>query len=221
VASYFVELSDPDEDFDLDAFRHEVANTLAPFMRLRLGDVPTGDILRELARISAAHGAPMPRDLVLFIKTLVTLEALGHKLHPQFEVFPVAERFAKEIVKELYSVDSLKRRGLSLFRDVQMLARHAPYQIRRILKSTADGTLTVRIQSDDHAAIAHAIESTGVRKVRSQMAGMVFLGSSIMMAAGIQLASRKLIGVAGAGFIVAGVLGFGAIFGGNAGIRRR
>jgi ubiquinone biosynthesis protein len=221
VVSYFVELSDPDADFDLDAFRHEVANTLSPFMRLRLGDIPTGTLFRELARISAAHGAPMPRELLLFVKTLLTYEAIGHKLDPEFELFPVAESFAKDIVSEFYSIRAIKRRGVTLMREAQMLARHAPYQLRRLLKGASDGTLSLNIASDDVRDIAHAVDRSFARLVKGQMAGFTLLAASVLTVAGEVTDARRLTLFGGIGFILAALLGGAAILGGGGPTRRK
>ena len=56
-------------DFDADAFEHALGNIVAPFIGLPLEDLRSGRLFWDLARVAAEHGAPLPLELVIFIKT--------------------------------------------------------------------------------------------------------------------------------------------------------
>src|SRR5690606_38115879 len=140
---------DPPMDFNADAFEHAVGNAVAPFIGLALEDMRTGPMFWDLARVAAEHGAPMPQDLVIFVKTLATFEGLGLKLDPEFDVLESTQKFSSMITKEIYSTEHIKQQTAMIARDVAMLARSAPYQMRRLLRSALEGDLSLNIASED------------------------------------------------------------------------
>jgi len=112
MVSHFVDLSSPGPDFDLELFTHEVSNAMAPFVGLRLSEIRSGRLLWDLARIAGRHGAPMPRELVLFLRTMAAFEGIGLKLDPNFDVIASCEKFTGQLVGQMYSAENLKRQGL-------------------------------------------------------------------------------------------------------------
>lgn len=206
VVTHYVELADPAVTFDADAFEHEVGNAVAPFIGLSLEDLRTGRLFWDLARVAAKHGAPMPQELVIFIKTLVSFEGIGTNLDPGFDVLSTAQKFTAEIVTEVYSAENMKRQAMMMTRDLGQLAKHGPFQVRRLLRAALEGDLSLRIKSEDLDRLSVALDRSSSRMSISLIIASLIIGSSILTfsrtAEGLHMPT-----VGTVGFSMAGLLG--------------
>jgi ubiquinone biosynthesis protein len=207
VVMHYAEIADPALDFNAEAFEHELGNVVAPFIGLTLEGLRTGRLFWDLARAAAKHGAPMPGDLVIFIKTLVSFEGIGTHLDPDFDIMESTQKFAHEIASEMYSPDKLKDQGMRMARDIGQLAKHAPFQIRRLLKAAIEGQLNLQISSDDLRQLSFSMDRSSSRLAISIIIAALIVGSSILTfeRTSGSLSSMPLIGLVG--FTMAGLLG--------------
>lgn len=207
MVQHFVELSDPAPHFNIEAFQHDIGNSVAPFVGLKLRAIRSGNLLWDLAKLAARHGVPLPQELIIFLKTLLSFEGIGIRLDPDFDVVSACEKFSKDIVSDLYSSESLRRQALVVGRDVASLLRNAPLQLRRLLKSAIDGQLRFHLASDDIAKLSLALDRSSSRLAVSIIIGALFIASSILTyaRAGEEMYHLPLFGLVG--FSLAGVLG--------------
>ncbi len=206
---HYVELADPAMSFDVDAFEHEVGNAVAPFIGLALEDLRSGRLFWDLARVAAKHGAPMPNELVIFIKTLVSFEGIGTNLDPGFDVLKTAEKYTAEIVAGIYSPENLKRQALTMAHDLGQLLRHGPFQVRRILRAALEGDLSLNIKSEGLDRLATSLDRSSSRISISMIIASLIVGSSILTFSPAGAGNISSIPVFGlVGFALAGLLGF-------------
>lgn len=208
VVSHYVELADPSPEFDAEAFEYEIGNVVAPFIGLSLKDLNTGRLFWDLARVAAKHGAPMAQDLVVFIKTLVSFEGIGSHLDPGFDVLRSAEKYTGDIVRKLYSPENIKAQTAVIARDMAQLAKHAPHQMRRLLKAALEGSLRFNIDSDDLVRLSSSLDRSSARMSISMIIASLIIGSSIVMVSRVsqEVSSIPVVGLVG--FALAGLLGF-------------
>lgn len=175
MVQHFVELSDPDPSFDLERFQHDIANAVAPFVGLRLKAIRSGGLLFDLARIAARHGVPMPQELIIFIKTMASFEGIGLHLDPDFEIMAACEKFTARIVKDLYSPANIRDQALVIGRDAAALLRHAPLQLRRLLKASLDGDLRLQVDSESVDALRDSVDRLSARLALAMMSAGLFI----------------------------------------------
>ncbi len=210
---HYMEMGDPGLSFDASAFEHDVANAIAPFVGLSLGDLGASHLFWNIAGVAARHGAPMPQELIIFVRTLASFEGIGTKLDPGFDILSAAKEFSGEIGKEIYSADNLKSQGLMIARDAAQLAKHAPYQIKRLLRAALEGDLNLNINSDDMANFSLSLDRASSRLSVSIVIAALIIGSSILTFArvGKELYSLSVFGLGG--FALAGLMAFVLIIG--------
>ena len=210
--SHYVELADPLPEFDAQAFEYEIGNVIAPFIGLPLKDLNSGRLFWDLAKVAAKHGAPMAQDLVIFIKTLASFEGIGLHLDPGFDVLKAAEKYTGTIVQKLYSPENIKNQSLIIARDIAQLAKYAPHQLRRLLKSALEGSLSLNIRSEELDRLSQSIDRSSARVSISIVIASLIIGSSIITFSrvGEAVSSIPMIGLIG--FALAGILGFYVVF---------
>lgn len=207
MVNYYLELADPSPSLNIKLFQHDVANAVAPFVGLSLKQTQNGALLWDLARIAAKHNTPFPQDLIIFVKTLATLEGVGVKLDPDFNVMNQIEEFSNEMLRDLYSAKRLQEQALAIGRDLTSLLRYAPIQTRRLLDSALEGQLRIMVSSTDLLKLTRSVDRSGSRIAIAMIIAALLIGSSILTYASAEnQQSTGLIGLGG--FVLAGVLGF-------------
>lgn len=207
MVNYYLELADPAPSLDIRQFNHDVANAVAPFVGLSLKQTQSGALLWDLARIAAKHHTPFPQDLILFVKTLATLEGLGAKLDPEFNIMDQIEEFATELIADLYSPKRLQDQAIAIGRDLTSLLRYAPIQTKRLLNAALDGHLRLTFTSSDMLKLARSLDRTGSRVSVAIIIAGLLIGSSILTyGSNLNQSNTGIIGLSG--FVLAGVLAF-------------
>lgn len=206
MVNYYLEIADPSPSLDVRQFQHDVANAVAPFVGLSLKQTQSGALLWDLARIAAKHGTPFPQDMIVFVKTLATLEGVGAKLDPEFNIMTHIEEFASELLSDLYSPKRIQDQALSIGRDLANLLRYAPIQTRRLLNAALDGQLKIMFASPDVIRLSRAIDRSGSRIAVAMIVAALLIGSSILTyAAAPNQPNTGVIGIGG--FVLAGIFG--------------
>ncbi len=208
MVQHVVELSEPSPDFNLESFQHDLANAVAPFIGLRQKAIRSGGLLFDLAKISARHGVPLPQELIIFIKTLASFEGIGLHLNPDFEIISSCEKFTAQIVKELYSPENLRDQALIIARDGAALLRHAPLQLRRLLKAALDGDLRVQIDSESVDELGAILDRSSARLALSLLAAALFVAGAMLAR---DTDGRELLGIPAPALVVF-VAGAGSAF---------
>ena len=208
MVQHLVELSEPSPDFNLESFQHDLANAVAPFIGLRQKAIRSGGLLFDLAKISARHGVPLPQELIIFIKTLASFEGIGLHLNPDFEIISSCEKFTAQIVKELYSPENLRDQALIIARDGAALLRHAPLQLRRLLKAALDGDLRVQIDSESVDELGAILDRSSARLALSLLAAALFVAGAMLAR---DTDGRELLGIPAPALVVF-VAGAGSAF---------
>jgi len=207
MVNYYLELADPSPSLDIKIFQHDVANAVAPFVGLSLKQTQNGALLWDLARIAAKHNTPFPQDMIIFVKSLATLEGVGAKLDPDFDIMSQIEEFAAELISDIYSPRRIQDQALSIGRDLASLLRYAPIQTRRLLNAALDGQLRLTIGSPDLIKLTRSVDRSGSRIAVAMIIAALLISSSILTyAAAPNQPNTGIIGVGG--FVLAGILGF-------------
>jgi ubiquinone biosynthesis protein len=80
--------------------KKELGVILDQYSEMTLKEIRVGEVIREVMNLIYSYQVRIPSDFTLMIKTFATLEGLGKQLDPEFNIFEVAEPYARELVRE-------------------------------------------------------------------------------------------------------------------------
>jgi len=210
VCQQLIQLTEQNEPLDLRAFQHDIANAIAPYRELNLKGLSSEKIFRELIVISAVHGIHLPRELVVFLKTISSFEGIGVELDPDFDILSVAKKFSYRVKKTIYNPNQLKQQSFIFFQDLSQLIKQAPYRLNTLLRSIATGRLHIHVTSNLED-LSEAFDRAISRLAISLIIGSLIIASSIITFAGIgSKDSPSSFGLLG--FALAGILGIYVIW---------
>jgi ubiquinone biosynthesis protein len=195
-------------DPERSELERDVAGLFDQFLYLTLKELDVGKLLQRVLEILAKQGISLKPDLFLMLKALVTVEALGRSLDPDFQIVEFAEPFIREIQASRYTPRKIARDLIDSGTEFSQLLREIPGELREVIKKAKEGKLGIGIE---HRGLDRTIFELGKisdRIVSAIVLASLIIGSSIVTLSNIPPKWRgiPLIGVVG--FLVAAVMGF-------------
>ncbi len=212
-ARLFIELTDAHNDADRSALETEIRDSVDAAMSLPVKDLQIGKVLMQVARISAAKGAPVSRELVLFFRALIALESFGRALDPSFQVLKEATDYAKKMPQaSLVNKMFFEQDSLLLLRDSQALLKELPLTLRILSKRLQTGQFTLKVNSDELTQLSKEVHRAGRSLSTSIVIAAVLLSISLLMygqkSAELNslLSFKVLMGITGVALIIGFIL---------------
>ena len=129
---------------DPRALRRDVSELVHTYSQLTLDHINLGLLLRELIAFIRTHQLHIPPDLVLLIRSLVTIESVGRNLDPHFDIARQLEPFLRELTLRRFHPYRLLGQTTQTIDDLQRIATLLPDLLSQSLDSIKRGELNVR-----------------------------------------------------------------------------
>lgn len=157
LAAEYVNLCQVAGNIDIGALQKDLMDNISPYIGMALGEVNIGQVLIRSTSIATKHHLVVPRELMLLFRAILTTEAMGKKLDPGFDLLPVGERLAKQLIQTRYSKERLRRDLLVIGRDLQGLVELTPRFLKRFLHKWAQNNFAIEQRNPDIADLSSAI----------------------------------------------------------------
>ncbi len=132
-------------------------------------------MLNELMPLTFRHHLRFPSELWLLGKTMAMSEGLGRQLDPDFDLFAVAEPFARQLYLESVSPQEVGRRAVESLTDWGEEFLLLPQQMRRVVERLERGAVQVVVRQEGYA------EQTGrLDRMVSRLAASILIAAFII-----------------------------------------
>ncbi|WP_165221360.1 ABC1 kinase family protein [Aquisphaera insulae] len=129
---------------DSKALRRDVSELVQTYSQLTLDRINLGLLLKELIAFIRAYHLHIPPDLVLLIRSLVTIESVGRRLDPQFDIAAQLEPFLRRLTMRRFHPLRMLHQSARAVEDLQRIATLLPDLLSQSLASIQRGELNVR-----------------------------------------------------------------------------
>lgn len=185
----------------------QLANDLGELVfnyeHLALKDLQIGQLLSDITAIMRSHSIVLPADLALLFKALITLEGLGRRLDPEFQLVPYLTPFVKRVLVERYSPRAVTRRMQRSVGGLLASLGGLPGDIVRLVRDARRGRMKIEFDLKRLDHFGHQIDRSASRITMGVVTGSLIVGSSIVMTVrgGPELLGLPVFGLLG--FLVA------------------
>lgn len=147
MAMEFAELTTSTAFIDVDQLARDLRDLISPYFGLSFKNVNTGRILLDSAGVAAKHKVYLPPELMLFFKSIVTIEGMGRQIVEDFDILEQTLVIAGEIIKSKYDPNRVIKDVTLLAKDSLTLLYDLPRQVRYSLKkwNQSEGYKNVRL----------------------------------------------------------------------------
>lgn len=166
LALIYTDVGEFKQHISLRDFQGDVERLLAPHFKRPLKEIEIGTLLLQSTQIARKYGIRLPRDMIMLYRSLITLDHLGRKLDPDFDVIAVGKRFAENLMRRRFSKDMLIQDFLKLVDGVRTLGIDLPVQVRALMRNFE------RQQSEGAESHERLIQQL-IRSQRSMLHAMV------------------------------------------------
>jgi len=211
----YIELGLVTEDVDIERFKVEFKRDLIDFIEplygKTLSQIDIGDYLDRITEIAVKHNLRLPSELLLVDKALLTIEGLGRRLDPDFNLMTFAEPYASKFMRRKLSPRMLIIKARKNFSDITDFLNTLPRQLRIVLRKTIRDELHVKMTPIGLDRLIRDIDRSSNRLSFSIIIAAIIISSAIIIHSG---AGRHLFGFPALGiigFVIAFVFGIGLI----------
>ncbi len=200
----------PAEDTEL--LEYEITELIEEYSFLSLKDYNIGDMLRRLLSIIRNHQLIMIPGVYLLIKAMITIEGVGRRLDPEFNMVLHVEPFARRMMKERFSPRNI---GFDLYMalmDVSSLIKDFPTDMRDIIRTVKSGKMHIEFEHKGLEPMMMKLDQLTTRLVFAIVLAALVIGSSLVILSNVPpiINGIPLIGIIG--FVGAGLIGFWLLY---------
>jgi ubiquinone biosynthesis protein len=188
---------------DEERLADDLGRLVFDYEHLALKDIRIGQLLGDITAIMRDHAISLPSDLALLFKALITLEGLGRRLDPEFQLVAHLGPFVRRVLAERYAPRAVAQRwqrgALGLLSSLGGL----PGDVVRLVRDARRGRMKIEFDLKRLDHFGHQIDRSASRLTVGVVTAALIVGSSIVMTVrgGPELLGLPLFGLLG--FLVA------------------
>jgi ubiquinone biosynthesis protein len=169
---------------DARGFRRDVAELAVAYSELTLDSLDLGLLLRDLVVVIRTHHLRVPSDLVLLIRSLVTIESVGRTLDPHFDIAGQVAPFLQELMLRRFRPDRILSQTVRTTEDLRRIATLLPDLLSQSLESIRRGELGVRFDLQGFERLVRQLTRASNSLTVGIVAAGLFVSSSLLYRAG-------------------------------------
>lgn len=181
LAYEYVELAPFSDKIDLDQFAKDLQNLLGPHFGLSMKNVNLGRLLLDSTGVAAKHRLVLPSELLLFFKSVVTIEGMARMIVDDFNLLDHAMEFAEEIVRTKYAPERITEDVALFSRDSAALLRGLPLQMKQIVRKINHPDFSLRLSLVELEELKRSVETSSNILFLGLIIGSLILSASITM----------------------------------------
>ena len=170
-----------DDHVDEAAVHEEGDTFIDHYHGVPLKDLHLGAMLNEITALLREHKVALPPDLAMMVKVLVTLEGIGRRLDPDFDMASEAAPFLRRALLARYAPRALARRGQRVLGDSLGLLVGLPGQLRHLLRLAKRGRLNINLDVERLQRFGEQFDHSVNRLTIGIVIAALIIGSSIVM----------------------------------------
>jgi ubiquinone biosynthesis protein len=121
-----------------------------------------GKALTDLLVMAREHQLPLPPDLVLLFKALITADGVLHRLDPGFDIIATLKPMLQQVMLQRYTPEALRRRALLLGGEALDAGEELPQAIRLLMRRLKQGRIDAEINVKNIDQLSRALERGAV-----------------------------------------------------------
>jgi ubiquinone biosynthesis protein len=209
LAGLVTAVATPLRPVDMAELARDIDEMLDLHAGVPLGELSMRGLFASVTDAMARHRLRLPADLLLLIKAVTTIEAVGRQLDPAFEIVEYATPFVASLIEEKRGPRAVARRTAHAGREALGAMRTLPANVAEIARRIRIDGLQVQFVHRNLDFFVREMDRSSNRLSFAVVIAAIVIGSSIVVhaAAGPQLHGYPLLAVAG--FLAAGILGVG------------
>ena len=169
------------ESLDARGFRRDLAELVASYAELNLEAIELGPLLRELIGFVRTHHLHIPPELVLLIRSLVTIESVGRTLDPRFDIARQLAPYLRALAMRRFQPHRIIGQTLRTTEDLQRIATLLPDLLSQSLDSIKRGEMRVHFDLQGFGRLVRQLTRASNTLAVGIVISGLFVASSLVL----------------------------------------
>lgn len=181
VAECAIQIGEPKDGFDRDAFMREIADLVMVHYNNSIDEMNIGDVVIQIARACGKHYVKVPPLLSTVGKTLLNLDQLGQVLSPGFSPASAIRRHTAPILwKDFWQAVSPSAFFGEVF-EIKRFAQNLPFRLNAIIDTLAREDRGIKIDALDEVELIRGFEKIANRITYGLIIAALFIAGAMVM----------------------------------------
>ncbi|MGQ0645419.1 MAG: ABC1 kinase family protein [Elusimicrobiota bacterium] len=181
VADIALEMGAPQDGFDPEKFRRDIAQAVADFHGLDARRANTGQLLFRVVGLAADDGLQIPGEVGLLAKTLLHLDGVTRALDPGFDPARVTRDYAESLLAQKLRRQLNPRNFYTAFLELSQLALELPRRSRGFIEQLAAGKTGVNLKLSQADDLLAGLQRIANRITAGLISAALIVGSSLIL----------------------------------------
>ena len=200
-------ITDWDKQPDIRALEREIADFMGRHFYKPLKDMEIGKLMQDLLQLTMRFQLRLPPDIFLMIKALSSVEAVGRKLNPEFDLIEHARPFIKRIKLERFSPHRISTDVMDMMSRLLQFLQQFPQDLMDLSGMIRQQRLSFQLEHKGLENMLATQDQTSNRMSFAIIIAALIIGSALIVISEIPplVFGISLIGIIG--YLVAAVMG--------------
>ncbi|MEZ4598526.1 MAG: AarF/UbiB family protein [Syntrophotaleaceae bacterium] len=169
------------EEIRLPELRMALSNFIDDYYEIPLHEINAGKLLTELVEILVEFRIPFSPDLLLLAKALITIEGIGRRLDPDFNMVGHLKPFMARLIAEKTSPANFSREGAKLLKTYASLIKYLPRDLKEFINRINRNKIKIDLEHRGLEKLITDLDRSSNRLSFSMLIAALIVGSSIVM----------------------------------------
>jgi ubiquinone biosynthesis protein len=172
----------PEEHTPITAFRQDIVGILDRYLGLKLEEIRTSTLLRDLLDLAVKHRIRVPKEYAVLSKASITVEGIIRRLYPKLDILEIGLPYAKELLLARFNPSDASGTMMKSLLKLQTLTEDVPAQLQQILVDLESGKFRVRVRSEELERIATNVRALSLTVFLGFLAAGLTVGGFFIFA---------------------------------------
>lgn len=163
------------------ALKRDLSEFIDSYYEIPLQEIEVGRMLQEFIEIITTYHIKFQPDLLLLSKALVTIEGMGRKLDPQFDMVEHLRPFVDRAIKDRLSPRHLAKEMSGHFLSYFQLAKNLPRDIKEFINRMNRNKFKIDLEHRGLDRFINELDKSANRLSSSLIIAALIVGSSLIM----------------------------------------
>lgn len=156
------------------SFEHDVDDILHEWFGAKLKDISLARTFMRIMDSGRRNRIYFPSSFAYLGKSLLTTEAMGMSLDPEFDFAKQMKPYAMQILKKEIDPKNLKQKLQDTALDYYSYLEEGPEMIMQTLKKVQNGQLEVKINQEEFEAFGKRLSEEGTKRMTTTLVASLF-----------------------------------------------
>ena len=158
LAYEYVDLAPFSETVNVDLFAKELQSLISPYFGLTMKHMNVGKILMTSSSVAATHGLSIPTELMMFFKSIVSIEGLGQRIVADFDFLQNTLLMVGEVAQAQFQPTKFVDEATLLFRESRGFLNSLPRQMNMMVRRMNSPQYRSKVQLDGFEEFRRSFE---------------------------------------------------------------